>query len=505
MSSSDSPPREDILDEKRAAAALDQHPAEHIEKADSIPSQDEVLDPRELSRLFHKFDRRILPWLFGLWLLAFIDRSNIGNARIVGLANQLKLNEDKFNISLAVFYIPYVCIDVPSNWLVKVIGAGYYLPGIVAAWGLVSLCIGFVKDYNGLIAARFFLGLCEGGLLGGMIIYLAMFYPRRQLARRVTYFYSAAPLSGAFGGLLATGLSEIKTTHYKGWPFIFFVEGAITLIFGLIATIFLPHTPAHAKFLTEEQQTLAAKRMAQDASGATTTNDVKEERFDWRWVRMGILNFNTLLLSLNFFAIITPIYSFSLFLPTIIKDLGYTSVQAQLLTVPPNIAGFLTVPVFGFFSDRYGYRGPFMLVGLVMAMVGYIMLISTGKTLINYGGTFLVASGIFPTSPLVMSWLSNNLAPHYVRATGTGFQIMFANLAAFIATFTYLQEDAPRYITGHAINIGVIGLAMITTCVLMVYQRWENSLRDRGARDSRLSEEDPGHLGYRHPAFRYTL
>ena len=318
----------------------------------------------------------------------------------------------------------------------KYIGAGYYLPGILATWGVITICIGFVTTYTGLIIARFFLGLAEGGLLGGMIIYLAMFYPRRQLVRRITYFYCAAPLSGAFGGLLATGLAKIDSGGYKGWPFIFFVEGAITVAFGALATVFLPHTPAHAKFLSNEEQELASRRMAADASGATTTKDVKEERFDWHWVKLALLNWNTLLLSLNFFAIITPIYSFSLFLPTIIRDLGYSRVRAQLLTVPPNVAGFLTVPAFGYASDRFGYRGPCMLVGLLMALVGYIMLISTGRTLVNYGGTFLVAAGIFPTSPLVMGWLANNLAPHYVRATGTGFQIMIANLVCCSLAWT---------------------------------------------------------------------
>ncbi|KAL9084400.1 MAG: hypothetical protein Q9159_005234 [Coniocarpon cinnabarinum] len=469
---------------------------EHLEKTGTLSSVDDVseLDRTARKRLDRRFDKHILPWLFGLWLLAFIDRSNIGNARIDGLADDLHLNEDKFNITLAVFYIPYICVDVPSNWIVKRLGAGYYLPGIVAAWGVVSLCIGFVTTYTGLIVARFFLGLCEGGLLGGMIIYLAMFYERRQLVRRITLFYCAAPLSGAFGGLLATGLAEIKTDGYDGWPFIFFLEGAITLIFGLVTIAFLPHTPAHAKFLSQDERDLAAKRMAVDAAHSTTTGDVKEEKFDWHWVRMALLNWNTILLSLNFFAIITPIYSYSLFLPTIIRDLGYSRVNAQLLTVPPNFAAFLVVPAVGYISDRYGVRGPFMLCGLLLALIGYLMLISTGKPHINYGGTFFVASGIFPTSPLVMG--------------------MIANLAAFIATFTYLQEDAPRYITGHAINIGMLGLSAILCTILIIYQKWENRLRAQGKRDYRLQESSEERLGYRHPRFsmsdwlvvhRYTL
>lgn len=309
-------------------------------------------------------------------------------------------------------------------------------------WGLISICIGLVKSYHGLLVARFFLGWAEGGLLGGMIIYLAMFYRRHQLLYRIGLFYCAAPLSGAFGGLLATGLAEIKTKGYNGWPFIFFVEGAITILFAILTMFFLPHTPAHVKFLTEEEREYALSRMSLDAHGSTLTGDVEREKFHWRWVRRALVNWNTLLLSLDFFSIITPIYSFSLFLPTIIKALGYTAIKAQLLTVPPNMCAFITVLLAGYFSDRFRMRGPFMLLGCTISIGGYIMLIASKRPTVQYGGTFLVGSGVFPCAPLVMGWLANNLSPHYVRATGTGAQIMVANMAAFIATFTYLQQDA---------------------------------------------------------------
>jgi MFS family permease len=170
------------------------------------------------ARITKKFDRRIVPWLFGLWLLAFIDRSNIGNARIDGLSTDLNLGTGpKYNTALAIFYVPYICVDVPSNWLIKRAGAGYYLPGLVIGWGIVSVGIGFVRTYESLLAVRFLLGIMEGGLLGGMILYLSMFYRRHQLMRRIGLFYCAAPLSGAFGGLLATGLSQITTPGYNGW------------------------------------------------------------------------------------------------------------------------------------------------------------------------------------------------------------------------------------------------------------------------------------------------
>ncbi|OCL11192.1 MFS general substrate transporter [Glonium stellatum] len=479
--------------------------AAHIEKINSAWEDGSPINSELDKRITRKFDKHIVPWLFGLWLLAFIDRSNIGNARIDGLATDLNLGADKFNIALAVFYVPYICYDIPSNLVLKYFGAGYYLPCLIISWGIVSMCIGFVKSYAGLLVARFFLGLAEGGLLGGMIIYLAMFYRRHQLLYRIGLFYCAAPLSGAFGGLLATGLAQIKSGGYNGWPFIFFVEGGITVLFGILTTFFLPHTPSDAKFLTEEELNGALARMKLDAHGSTPSGDVAQESFSWLWVRRALLNWNTILLSLNFFAIITPIYSFSLFLPTIIKSLGYTSVKAQLFTVPPNMGGFFTVLLVGHFSDRLKVRGPLMIVGVAVAIGGYIMLIASSRPLIRYGGTFLVAAGVFPCSPLVMGWLANNLAPHYVRATGTGAQIMIANMAAFIATFTYLQKDAPRYTTGHAINIGVLCLSFILSITTILYCTWENRKRATGKRDSRLAEGDEGMLGYRHPKFKYTI
>ena len=179
------------------------------------------IDPNVEKRIRRKFDTRVVPLLFGMWLLAFLDRANIGNAEVAGLSEDLKLKSTQFNVALAIFYIPYIIIDIPSNLVLKYLRAGYYLPGLLIGWGLVCTLTGLVKSYGGLIAARFFLGLCEGGLLGGMVIYLAMFYRRHELMKRIGFFYSAAPLSGAFGGLLATGFSQIKTKGYNGWPFIF--------------------------------------------------------------------------------------------------------------------------------------------------------------------------------------------------------------------------------------------------------------------------------------------
>jgi len=147
-----------------------------------------------------------------------------GNAKLDGLVKDLNLIGNKYNVALTVFYILYVLIDIPANWVLKMVGGGHFLPMIACAWGIVGTCMGFVKSYGGLIACRMLLGACEGGMFGGIILYLSMFYKRHQLMFRLGVFYCAAPLSGAFGGLLATGLAQIEYHGYNGWPWIFFVS-----------------------------------------------------------------------------------------------------------------------------------------------------------------------------------------------------------------------------------------------------------------------------------------
>ena len=245
------------------------------------------IDPALDRRITRKLDLHLLPWLFGIWLFAFIDRSNIGNARIQGLSTELGLDvNNRFNIALTVFYVLYILVDVPSNWALKYVGAGFYLPGLIIAWGIVGTCIGFVKSYGGLIATRMLLGLCEGGLFGGMVLYISMFYRRHQVLLRLALWYCAAPLSGAIGGLLAAGLGQIHHGGYNSWPWIFFIEGVVTVLFGIVSLLFLPHTPAKSRFFTDEEREAAVLRLKMDLHRANGSNNVDYEKFSWRWVSL---------------------------------------------------------------------------------------------------------------------------------------------------------------------------------------------------------------------------
>lgn len=195
---------------------------------------------------------------------------------------------------------------------------------LITAWGLVCTFMGFIKSFAGLIICRFLLGMFEGGLLGGILVYLAMFYRRHAMVYRIGLFYCAAPLSGAFGGLLASGLAKIEFGGYNRWPWIFFsklikscvlkwanratVEGAITVVFGLVCFITMPNTPSDAKFLSEEERLLAMIRLKEDSHGANTVEDVNEEKFRWHWVRMAFRAPQTYFCSVAWILLLIPLY-----------------------------------------------------------------------------------------------------------------------------------------------------------------------------------------------------
>ncbi|KAK3066093.1 hypothetical protein LTS18_002035, partial [Coniosporium uncinatum] len=125
----------------------------------------------------------------------------VGNAKILGLEKSLNITDKQYSVGLTVFYATYIASEIPSNLLIKKVTPKIWLPLLTIVWGIVTMCLGFVKGYGSFVAVRAILGMCEGGLLPGMVLYLSTFYKRSELALRIGLFYTAASLSGAFGGL----------------------------------------------------------------------------------------------------------------------------------------------------------------------------------------------------------------------------------------------------------------------------------------------------------------
>lgn len=288
------------------------------------------------------------------------------------------------------------------------------------------------------------------------VLYLSAFYRRQELALRIGIFYTAASLSGAFGGLLARGLNAIGTAGgLEGWRWIFIVEGLLTVFIGLCSAIFLPNSIETARFLTQPEKEHARYRLGEQSSA--------NERFDWAEVRRGIFNVQVWLSALAYFAILCGLYSFGLFLPTIINNLKFAKDpnEAQLWTVIPYaVAAFFTVCV-ALISDRLALRGPVMLCTLPVAIIGYGVISQSTNPHVQYGMTFLMATGMYATVPCILSWNSNNSAGHYKRATTSALQLAIANAGGFVASFVYQKKEAPNFKQSHSVMLGLLCAAWL--------------------------------------------
>ncbi|OKL58171.1 hypothetical protein UA08_06835 [Talaromyces atroroseus] len=410
-------------------------PDEKLEDAASAPTFFEYEASAEVRRILLKTDIRILPILALLFLCSFFDRTNVGNAKIFGLENDTGITDHQYDIGLAVFYLFYVCSELPSNLVLKKASPRVWLPFLAVLWGIITMCLGFISSYGSFVAVRALLGVAEGGLLPGMVLYLSAFYKRSDLALRIGLFYTAASLSGAFGGLLARGLVEIGPRGgLEGWRWIFIIEGLLTVVCGIIAAVGLPNSLATATFLTPAERELAQGRILQDKPSQGDNTNSESESLKWSEVLRGITDISMWLSALAYFAILAGLYSFGLFLPTIIEDSGFTTNanRVQLWSVIPYAVATVFTVLIAFLSDRLKLRGVVMLFTLPFAIVGYAVIANVSNAQVEYGMTFLMATGMYASVPCVLVWNSNNSAGHYKRATTSAMQLAVANCGGIL-------------------------------------------------------------------------
>lgn len=463
-------------------------------------------------KILRKMDLRLIPMLALLYLLSFLDRGNIGNAKIEGLVEDLGMTGSQYNWTLTVFFFTYAAFEVPSNLLLKKLRPSVWLPSIMVAWGIVMTLMGIVQNYHGLLIARIFLGITEAGLFPGVAYYITMWYARHEAQFRQALFFSAASVAGAFSGLLAFGIAHMDGVgNLEGWRWIFILEGILTVVVAIIAYFTLYDFPETAGFLTDEERAFVVHRLKYQGQSKEdgAVKVAQDDTFQWKFVKAAFLDWQIWVNIWVYWGIVCPLYGISLFLPTIIRGLGYTSSTAQLLTVPIYITASVLAVVVAWYSDRVGKRYPFILVCLCIMAVGFIMCIAGGSIPgVVYAGVFIAACALYPAFPGNITWLSNNLAGSTKRATGQAIQIAVGNLAGAMASNFYRAEDAPRYLLGHALELGFIVAGILGLLVLVFNYKRINAKRERqmaeGAHNG-YTPEELGELGDRAITYKYFL
>ncbi|CAG8949625.1 hypothetical protein HYFRA_00007859 [Hymenoscyphus fraxineus] len=454
-----------------------------IEANSSQALQISVETERSIRR---KLDRRLLPLVAFLYLLAYLDRGNIGNANIAGLSKDLHISGPEYQWLLTIFYIAYIFFEwFALMW--KIFPPHIWATLCVVGWGLASTLQAAAYSWSGMMAARFFLGFFEAGYGPGIPYLLSFFYLRHEIGFRIGLFLSAAPLATCFAGALAYGITSDKTPAIENWRILFIVEGLPCFLAAALTFFFLPDSPEKARFLTEEEKGAARARAVRQVGTGGHESEM------------------SYLLALMYFSCNVSFSSLPVFLPTIIKAMGYTAINSQGLTAPPYFVAFILVILTTRISDRTQQRGITIFILSLIAFTGYAMLASSKIVAVRYTGVFLAAAGVFPSIGNILPWVLNNQGSDTRRGMGIAILNFIGQCGPLLGTRLFPEGDGPYYSKGlwvcAAFMLFNAFLAATLRCLLV----WENRKLDEkyGERDesvkTRVGEENDG------PRFRYVL
>ncbi|KAK0438096.1 MFS general substrate transporter [Armillaria borealis] len=431
-----------------------------------------------------KIDIALVPWLSFLYLLSFLDRTSIGNAKLYHLEADLHITDSQYLLALTVFFFSYALFEVPSNVFLKRLRPSLWLSSLMLLWGIMMTVQGLVHNYGGLLGMRWMLGMFEACLYPGVNFYLSCWYKRTEFGLRAAFFFSAATVSGAFGGLLAAAISNMDGVGGKpAWAWIFILEGLLTVVAALASYWIIQDFPDTAKFLSEAERTVVIRRLQADCQFSAAG-----EKFKMKYIKQSLLDWKTWVGMMTFAGSAMPLYAFSLFLPSIINELGYTATRANLLTVPIYVFACIVTCIVGFFGDRRGQRGYLNIMFFSLGAAGYIILIASRSAPLSYFATFLATCGIFPVIPNTVAWFSNNIEGTYKRGVTLGMIISFGNLNGAVSSNVYRASDKPWYTLGHGMVLMYIGLGMISSIICLFLLDRENRKRDRGERDETIGD-----------------
>ncbi|ORX68123.1 MFS general substrate transporter [Linderina pennispora] len=443
-------------------------------------------------RLLRKLDIRLVPYMALLYMFNALDRGNIGNARLGGLEEGTHLTGNDFYNALSFFYFGYCISQVPNMFLLKKVSPSVLIGVTMVLWGVCSTSMAACKSYSGLVAARFFMGIFEAGIGPGAPIILSFFYLRNELAWRTAMFYGSSTIAGAFGGAIAYGVAK-NLAHEKlaPWQLLFIIEGIPTIALGLVTIFFLPNSPHKLEkwFVTPEEKQVAIER---GRSGLNTDNTV----LDKRQLIAAFKDYKNLFTCLIYIGLNIPLASYTSFLPTIVKNMGYSDAKAQLMTVPPYACALVTVLLFAWNSDRTQRRGYHVAGAASITCLGYILLISSGNLHANYAGACFVAMGLYPIVPLMLSWVANNNVGHTKRAISVALLNTFGQCFATVGTQIYKTKTAPRFFMGYGVCLAFSFLMIVVALSLSHVLRRENARRDAEFGEPKpLSPEEQAEAG----------
>ncbi|KAK5124459.1 hypothetical protein LTR85_001676 [Meristemomyces frigidus] len=431
-----------------------------------------AMDPALEKRVLRKLDWNLVPLVSVLYLLAFLDRSNIGNAKIAGMQEDLHLSSGDYDWLLTIFYISYICFTFCILFW-KIFPPHAWAAFVVFGWGTVATVQAATTSWAGMMVCRFLMGAFEEGFGPGIPYLLSFFYLRHELGFRSGIFLASAPLATCFAGALAYGITSGHAA-IASWRLLFLVEGLPCIVMAVVTFFFLPDSPHKARLLNEDDKRVALARGVRQAGTANRIGSINlKDTLDT------LMDPKPWFTALMYFSCNVSFSSLPVFLPTILEELGFSGVTAQGLSAPPYFLSWILTIATTWYADRTQQRGLVIIVMSMIGGIGYIMLAATKSVGARYAGVYLAAAGVFPVIGNILPWVMNNQGSDTRRGAGMVMLNLVGQCGPLLGTRVYPASDGPYYVEGHSVCAAFLFFTTLLALGLRTLLVWENRKLDR--------------------------
>lgn len=399
--------------------------------------------------LVRKLDKWIMPTLWGMYWLNYLDRNAIALARLNDLEEDLNLTGTQYQTCVSILFVGYLLGQVPSNMILTRVRPSWYMSGFMALWAVVSALTALSKDFTGLLLTRFFLGVTEAPYYPGALFMLSIFYTRKEIATRISILYTGNILATAFAGLIAAGIFEMDgMMGLSGWRWLFIIQGVVTFVVAVAAVFTLPDHPLKTRWLTPEERQLAHDRIERDTVGnrfqSSTFQGLKEAAADpklWLFAFMQHMH-----LAAN---------GFKNFFPTVVGTLGFNRTITLTLTCPPYlIAGFISV-YWSWQSGKYNERTWHITAAKIVAIAGFVLGMATLNIGVRYFAMVVFSIGTYAVNSIILGWVGATCGQtREKKASSLAIVNTVANASFIWTPYLWPSSDEPRYVTAMSSSAG---------------------------------------------------
>src|SRR5262245_28586190 len=416
-------------------------------RTDLRPQVDDVAE-----RALRRISLRIMPYVFLLYIVAFLDRVNVGYAALQ-MAGDLGFSAEVFGFGAGIFFFGYVLLEIPGSVIVERWSARKWIARIMISWGILAVMMAFVKTAMQFYTVRFLLGTAEAGFFPGLIVYLSHWFRYEDRAKAVAWFMAAIPVSNLIGSPISGLLLGVHWLNQPGWRWLFIVEGIPAVVLGFVTIFYLTDWPREAKWLPDDEKQWIIHQLEAEKRQRKAVHQISM----WQALK----HRDVLLLVGAYFFATVGFYGLNIWLPTILKAAsGWSDLKVTMVAMIPHLTGLIGILVVGWLSDRSGERRWYAAGAIMLGAAGYLLVIAAGANPVLVVAAFCAvaagADGYFPGFwPLPTAFLTESSA-----AAAIGLINSFGNLGGF----------AGPYILGYvrtATNSFNIGLALLSLSMLI--------------------------------------